>query len=85
MRFEAGARVPDQRVSRSTATRSGRQSPPTADLGELSASPTRAGVAEFVGENSCRSVGCEVIGVVAGVLEPVRAWPGRVGVGGPPG
>jgi len=36
----------------------------------LSAGPTRAGVAEFVGDNSCRSVLGERIGVLAGLAEP---------------
>ena len=39
-------------------------------LTELSASLIRAGVAEFVGDNSWRSVLGERIGVVAGVVEP---------------
>ena len=36
----------------------------------MSAGPTRAGVAEFVGDNSCRSVLGERIGVLAGLAEP---------------
>lgn len=59
-------RVPDPALRRSTPALLAPAIPATEPIAELSANPTRAGVAEFVEDNCRWSVVGEVIGVRSG-------------------